>query len=97
MKQSQLYSKYSETIDPVSAYEMLTDRINKNQAQQNEEKLAEEQELESKTTKKQEKSVFEQVIAAPITRQIGREIVRGIFGMLTGKKTRSKSGGLFGF
>jgi len=37
-------------------------------------------------------------MGATITRQIGKEIVRGLFGMLTGKKTRTKSGGgLFGF
>jgi hypothetical protein len=37
-------------------------------------------------------------MGATITRQIGKEIVRGILGMLTGKKTRSKTGGgLFGF
>ena len=36
-------------------------------------------------------------MGATITRQIGREIVRGLFGMLTGKKPRAKSGGFFGF
>jgi hypothetical protein len=40
--------------------------------------------------------MLEAAINAPITRQIGREIVRGIFGMITGKKPRS-GGGLFGF
>lgn len=92
MQQSSLFKKYNEVIDPVSAYEILTDRVNQKQT-----------ELERPTTEinkgttKQEKSMFEEVISAPITRQIGKEIVRGIFGMLTGKKTRSKSGGLFGF
>jgi len=41
--------------------------------------------------------MFEEAINTPITRQIGREIVKGIFGMISGKKPRTKSGGLFGF
>ncbi|WP_316831277.1 helicase HerA-like domain-containing protein [Pedobacter aquatilis] len=98
---SPMYTKYKDTIDPESAYEILTKRINDQVAaaeQQKEEAEAQKQaEIESKP-KPGEKSLVEQVMGATITRQIGKEIVRGIFGMITGKKTRSKSGGgLFGF
>ena len=94
MQGSPLYIKYQQTIDPVSAFEMLTDRIN--------EKMAEEQELKGDAEKNykprtSEKTIVEQVMGATITRQIGKEIVRGLFGMLIGKKPRSRNGGIFGF
>lgn len=88
---SDLTAKYQESIDPESAYEILTKRVN--------EKLAEEEETkQEEAPKKNEKSLVEQVMGATITRQIGKEIVRGLFGMLTGKKPRSSGGkGIFGF
>ncbi|TKC07243.1 helicase HerA-like domain-containing protein [Pedobacter frigoris] len=90
---SSLTEKYEKSIDPESAYEILTKRVN--------DKLAEEQDeavQEEVSSKKAEKSIVEQVMGATITRQIGKEIVRGIFGMLTGKKPRSTGGkGFFGF
>ena len=66
------------------------------------EKMAEEQELKSDAEenykpKASEKTIVEQVMGATITRQIGKEIVRGLFGMLIGKKPHSRSGGIFGF
>lgn len=98
---SALYSKYKDAVDPESAYEILTKRINDQTAaaeQQKQEAEAQKQEEEESRPKPGEKSIVEQVMGATITRQIGKEIVRGIFGMLTGKKTRSKTGGgLFGF
>ncbi|WP_316793525.1 helicase HerA-like domain-containing protein [Pedobacter frigoris] len=90
---SSLNEKYQKSIDPESAYEILTKRVN--------DKLTEEQDeavQEEVPSKKGEKSIVEQVMGATITRQIGKEIVRGIFGMLTGKKPRSTGGkGFFGF
>lgn len=89
---SAMMKKYEETVDPESAYDILTKRINDKQA---------EQETEVQTAEppaKGEKSIIEQVMGATITRQIGKEIVRGLFGMLTGKKTRTNGGkGIFGF
>lgn len=100
MKSSALFKKYQQSIDPISAFEMLTDRINEKQALDNQVKAAEEEEkriVNERKPRPGEKSIVEQVMGATITRQIGKEIVRGLFGMLSGKKTRSKSGGLFGF
>lgn len=91
IQSSDLTAKYQESIDPESAYEILTKRVN--------EKLVEEEERkQEEVPKKNEKSLVEQVMGATITRQIGKEIVRGLFGMLTGKKPRSSGGkGIFGF
>ncbi len=103
MLASPLFNKYKETKDPISAYEMLTDKINTNLAEEHQEKAAAEEEkrvAQESKPKPGEKSIVEQVMGATITRQIGKEIVRGLFGMLTGKKTRSSKssgGGLFGF
>jgi len=98
---SGMYLKYKDAVDPESAYDILTKRINDRAAAEEQEKqevaAQKQQETESKP-KPGEKSFIEKVMGATITRQIGKEIVRGIFGMLTGKKTRTKSGGgLFGF
>ncbi|WP_316799901.1 helicase HerA-like domain-containing protein [Pedobacter frigidisoli] len=96
---SPLFAKYKDPIDPESAYDILTKRINEQAAEAEQEKIqAEEQKQEQQVSKeKGAKSLIEEVMGATITRQIGKDIVRGIFGMLTGKKTRTKSGGgLFG-
>lgn len=97
---SKMYAKYKDAIDPESAYEMLTKRINDQTelaAQEKQQKALQKQEEQENKPKPGEKSLVEQVMGATITRQIGKEIVRGIFGMLTGKKTKSKTGGFFGF
>jgi hypothetical protein len=101
VQDSPMYAKYKDPIDPESAYDILTKRINEQTAaaeQEKQEADAQKQAEKDSKPKPGEKSLVEQVMGATITRQIGKEIVRGIFGMLTGKKTRSKTGGgLFGF
>jgi DNA helicase HerA-like ATPase len=91
---SDLSRKYAEVINAESAYEILTKRVN-------EKMLAEEQEaLEEpvRSARPAEKNIVEKVMGATITRQIGKEIVRGLFGMLTGKKSRTRSTkNMFGF
>jgi DNA helicase HerA-like ATPase len=93
MQASPIFTKYQQVIDPISAFEILTDRINQ--------KMAEEDEIKATAEKQKqgagEQTIVEQVMGATITRQIGKAIVRGIFGMLMGKKPRSRSGGIFGF
>jgi DNA helicase HerA-like ATPase len=93
IQSSDVSAKYSASIDPESAYEILTNRIN--------EKLTEENDPAQETTAKPatpEKNMIEKMMGATITRQIGKEIVRGLFGMLTGKKSRSRTTkGMFGF
>ena len=70
--ESALNEIYAAAVDPESAYELLTKRIN--------DKLITEQEAvkrieETPVQKKGEKSVVEQVMGTTITRQIGKEIV----------------------
>ncbi|MBM3400911.1 MAG: DUF853 family protein [Bacteroidetes bacterium] len=87
MQSSPIYQKYQEVIDPISAYDILTRRI---QEKMKEESTDKEREIENKPSSKEEKSTFEEIINAPITRQIGTAIVRGLFGMLSGKKPRGR-------
>jgi len=75
---SEMYRKYKDTIDPESAYEILNERI---------QSIKEEQATTKEATRqsgKKEKSVVEEVMSSSVGRQIGRELVRGVFGMLFG-------------
>ena len=87
LNQSDNYKKYQEVIDPKSAFEILSEKM----------EAVKQQESVSISTPKtisgkvrQEKSSFEQVMASPITKQIGKEIVRGVFGMLFGSTPRRR-------
>lgn len=77
---SDFFKKYRETIDPQSAFEILNERVKANDKEK-EEKQTQEKSVRSG---RQEKSTFEQVMASPVTKQIGKELVRGVFGMLFG-------------
>ena len=93
--ESELTAKYAEAVDPESAYELLTKRVDAKMMEAEESIKSVE---EAPVQKKGDKSMMEQVMGATITRQIGKEIVRGLFGMLIGKKSRSaKNKGFFGF
>lgn len=87
MQSSPIYQKYQEIIDPNSAYDILTRRIQEKMMVESTDKV---REIENKTSSKEKKSTFEEIINAPITRQIGTAIVRGLFGMLSGKKPRGR-------
>lgn len=79
VKNSPLYSKYSQSIDRESAYEILQNKL---------ERQIEPEQSPQKSTKK-EKSELEDFatksinsILGSFTRQIGRDIARGIFGSI---------------
>lgn len=95
VQQSDLYMKYKDPLDPESAYEMLTKRMEEHAKV---EAQAKEEVVEAKK-EKEEKSVIVDALNSPLAKQIGREVVRGVFGMLFGKSTRTRKsgGGLFGF
>lgn len=96
VRQSDLYSKYKDPVDPESAYEMLTKRIEQHAKLEADTK----QEIQQTKNQKEEKGMISEALSSPLAKQIGREVVRGVFGMLFGKtttRTRKKSGGLFGF
>lgn len=79
---SDLNKKYQEAIDPESAYEMLTERM---EAQQ---EKVQETKTTSRSPGRKEKSTFDEVLSSPMAKQVGREVVRGIFGMLFGSAPR---------
>jgi DNA helicase HerA-like ATPase len=90
LNQSDFYKKYKEVVDPKSAFEILNERIQTTKAE--EEKLKEEKvEQKSQRSTKAEKSTFEEVLSSPVAKQVGRELVRGVFGMLFGAPKRSTS------
>ncbi|MBL0740889.1 helicase HerA-like domain-containing protein [Chryseolinea lacunae] len=96
LSSSDMYKKYKDAVDPQSAFEMLEGRMKE---QQEEAEEAKEQKAQSRTSSKKEKSTFEEVISSPVAKQVGRELVRGVFGVLFGTTTRRSSsrrkGGLF--
>jgi len=85
--QSDNYKKYRESIDPKSAFEILSEKMEAVKQQQSTQPSAP---AATKGRGRQEKSSIEQVMASPITKQIGREIVRGVFGMLFGSAPRRR-------
>jgi DNA helicase HerA-like ATPase len=93
LKGSDIYKKYQESVDPQSAFEMLNDRM-KNQDEVKEEAKQEKQ----MSAGRKQKSTFEEVISSPVAKQVGRELVRGVFGMLFGttpRRSARRKGGLF--
>lgn len=91
IQKSNLYKKYKDTIDPESAFEILSAKMEQLQQQ---EAAAEQAKAESKaarTTSKPgrvEKSTFEKVINSSVTKQIARTatttLTRGLLGALKG-------------
>ena len=88
-RDSELYRKYAEKVDPESAFEILNARIN----QSKDDDDASEKPSTRKSTSKKEKSTFEEVLQSPVAKQVGRELVRGVFGVLFGSPSRRKRRG----
>jgi len=81
--QSEFYKKYKDPIDPESAYEILTKKI---EAAEDNTRGNSKTETAKKPAK--EKGTLEQMMSSSVGRQVGRELVRGIFGMLFGAAPR---------
>jgi DNA helicase HerA-like ATPase len=94
LSSSDIFKKYKDAVDPLSAFELLNERMR--QQRTNAEEVREEK-ARSRTSSRPEKSTFEEVISSPMAKQVGRELVRGVFGVLFGKTPRrsSRKGGLF--
>ena len=92
VESSSLYSKYKNSIDRESAYEVLKDRIERekiDKAREEEYELRrKELEKERKSSRKQKSYIDKGIdsMLGTITRSIGREIARGILGSM--KKRR---------
>jgi len=87
---SDLVCVYNENIDRESAYEILTEKIERAQKEDNQEKLKEEEKKAKKVSTKKESSAFEKLSKNTMVRQIGRtvfrEVTRGLLGILGVKK-----------
>ncbi len=90
VKKSKLVSKYNQTLDKESAYEILIKKIETAQKQA----LEEEQKSTVRTSqsKKTEKSMLEEVLSSPVAKQVARTassaLVRGLMGVLGLKMRR---------
>jgi DNA helicase HerA-like ATPase len=94
LSRSDLYRKYRETIDPQSAFELLNARLEEKPESPTEKR----EEAKGKTSSRKEKSAFDEVLSSPMARQVGRELVRGVFGVLFGtssRRTTKRRGGIF--
>ncbi|MBX2901043.1 MAG: DUF853 family protein [Cyclobacteriaceae bacterium] len=90
LENSELYKKYKTAIDPRSAFEMLDEKM---QAARKDAEESKQTPMRTTTTTpraRKEKSTLEQVMSSSVSRQIGRELVRGVFGMLFGTRTRRR-------
>lgn len=91
LQASEMHRKYGETIDPESAFEMLSARVNASyEAEGNVTSETQRQKQHRSPSKagRPEKSTLEKVLTSPITNQIGKSLVRGVFGVLFGTPPR---------
>jgi uncharacterized protein len=84
LEASELYRKYQQAVDPRSAFEMLEEKM---EAARNSSQAA----PAATRPTRQEKSTLDEVLSSPVSKQIGRELVRGVFGMLFGSAPRRSS------
>jgi len=91
---SELCKKYNDTIDRESAYEILTNKLQQSQSEN------ENVQTEVKQSQKEEKSTVEKVLTSTTARQVGRtvarELTRGLLGVLgIGGSSRKRKSGIF--
>lgn len=90
LNNSDLNRKYKDAVNPQSAFELL------------EQRMTEQADTKESATKPvstpKEKSTFDQVLSSPVAKQVGRELIRGVFGVLFGRtvrRTTRKRGSFF--
>lgn len=87
---SKLVEHYNKTIDPESAYEILSDKIERANKQEHKAKMEGQKPTTKSTSGRKEKSDLEKILGSTTTRQIGRtvarELTRGLLGVLGIKK-----------
>jgi DNA helicase HerA-like ATPase len=92
VSRSKIAAKYNQVVDNVSAYELLTEKLD-NAVKQTEERKRQQE--EAKTTKKtttKEKGIFDDPVVKSMTRTAGNTIVRSLLGVLgLGGRGRRKS------
>ena len=90
LNNSDLNRKYKDAVNPQSAFELLEQRMT-------EQADPKESSTKPASTPK-EKSTFDQVLSSPVAKQVGRELIRGVFGVLFGRtvrRTTRKRGSFF--
>lgn len=90
LENSDVYRKYKDAVDPRSAFEMLDEKMQSARKSEEVKREAQQQTSSTTTRSRREKSTLEEVMSSPVSRQIGRELVRGVFGMLFGTRTRRR-------
>lgn len=94
ISQSQLIRKYSRVLDRDSAYEILQEKIEAARAAEQQEAMQKSRSkaARSSSRRSREKTVIEQIMDSPTTRQIGRtvarELTRGMLSVLGVNKRR---------
>lgn len=89
LKRSALVSKYNDTIDRDSAFEMLQRKMQQSQSQQ----LPDAPKSRTTQSNRREASTFETIMKSPVTTTILREVTRGLLGVLGIKSTTRRSSG----
>jgi uncharacterized protein len=89
LSESDMNRKYREAVDPESAFEILSRRMK--ETEEADEQEGGKQSAGKTSSRRKEKSTFEEVMGSPVAKQVGREIVRGVFGMLFGTPARRSS------
>lgn len=94
---SKLQNKYNVEIDPESAFEMLSEKIEEVSKLSEQENKDEEPEV--KKTKNSEKGTLETILSSPVTKQVGRTAANvitrtllGVLGLGGTSRSRKKSG-----
>ncbi|MGB4973619.1 MAG: helicase HerA-like domain-containing protein [Cyclobacteriaceae bacterium] len=84
LTQSDFYKKYQKTIDPESAYEMLSKKMETQEEEEEKKKV--KPSTRRSPSRRKEKSALEEIMNSSIGKQVGRSLVRGVFGMLFSKR-----------
>ena len=91
---SLIIGKYDEEIDRDSAYEILGGKIAEAEEEEHRNKMKEQRQTVSRTSRRKEKSGLDKIIDKTTRRQIGRtvarELTRGILGALGVRTTRRR-------
>lgn len=95
LKSSTIIRKYNEVIDRESAYEILQEKIEIFQEEEQQATLKKQREKASRSSsRRSQKSTIEKIVNSTTTRQIGRtiarELTRGLLGALGIKQTRRR-------
>lgn len=88
IRNSEKYPLYAEPVDVRSAHEILSERVEARM--EAEEPLEKRSKAGGSRREPREKSLAEEILSSPVSKEIGRQVVRGIFGMLFGSSSSGR-------